>query len=360
MNDSSERLLAAFSRAAAEGKPVFVLDGQKRCLLSGCRERLAQGECIDDLLLPPKEQTGSCYEGSLCRFGMMYCVRYIEADGLYMGEILSANEVSFISEYTDRMSSHAAMYSSMEYELAAVWKSKHALEQLLSESSEEVRELIRRMERPLYRVSAGSRNVYEYLSMMYSARRNTVVDMARMCRELVIRCNESLSACGRHVELRLPQDEKLYIRADIRHAVAAVLNAVQNALLYSPKATVPLLEVRRSGRRILITTENENSRVSDAAAAVCVMRGGYGIPIIRRFAALSGGELNMSLEADIAVVRMDIPAATDEEIAEYALEEAVLYRFEDGAPDYVQLQMMIVEDMYESGEMTGNIQYSVT
>lgn len=352
-------MVGAFSRAAAEGKPVFVLDGQRRCLLSGCRERLAEGECIDDLLLPALEHNGAVFEGSLCRLGHMYCVRYIEVQGMYMGEILSADEVSFLAEYTDGMNGHAALYSSMEYDLSVIWEKKHALEQVLRDSGSDVRELIYQLERPLYRVSANSRNVYEYLNMMRASSARTVVDIAKLCGDVVYRCNEALVGSGRRVECRLPQSEKLYIRADVRHAVAAVLNIVQNALLYSPKNSVPMLEVRRSGRRIFVTVENENARAS-GEETVCTVRSGYGIPIIRRFAALTEGELRLSLDGDIAAVRLDVPAASEEDIAEYALEEAVLYRFEDGAPDYVQLQMMMVADMYHEPEKTGNVQYSVT
>lgn len=351
-------LCRVFSDAAAEGRNVFVLDEHRRCLVSGCKERLKPGECIDDFILTSGRCSGGSYEGSLCRMGHMYCVRYTEAQGIYVGEILSSNEVSFLAEHTDGIGGHVSVFSSMEYDLSLIWEKKHALEQLI-DAAPEIRDVMYQMERPLYRVSASSKNAYEYLSMVCAAPRRTVVDVVRLCKELTERCNSALSSSGRRVECRLPQGEKLFIRSDVRHIVSAVLNAVQNALLYSPRDSVPVLEVCRIGRRVRITIENVNQR--DTGEDIRrIFRSGYGIPILRRFAALVGGELDLELEGAVAFVRMDIPAATEEDIAEYALEEAVTHSFSDGAPDYVQLQMMLVADMYIDSETTGNVQYTVT
>ncbi len=357
MNVAYELLYRVFSDAAAEGRPVFVLDERRRCIVSGCTERLDIGECIDDYLLASGQHFGESYEGTLCRVGKMYCVRYIREQEIYVGEILSSSEISFLAEHTDGIGSHISVYSAMEHDLSLIWERKHALELLLCDMPQ-ARELIYQLERPLYRVSSVSKNAYEYLSMVCAAPRRTVVDIVRLCYELIQRCNDSLSASGRRIEYRLPQGERLYVRTDVRHAVAAVLNAVQNALLYSPRDSVPVLEVLRSGRSVHISIENVNS--SSSGDIRRLLSAGYGIPIIRRFATSVGGELALDLEGAIASVRMDIPVATEEDIAEYALEEVVIRSFDDGIPDYVKLRMMQVTDMYSDSEMTGNVQYSVT
>ncbi len=341
MNLLSGQTEEAFSRAAAEGRPVFLLDEGGSCVVSGCPERLAVGETLGDYLLLPDED-GGFYEGSMFRLGRMFCVRCVKYGSGKLGEILDDHEISFLMQLTDGMRTHAAFHRSMEYDLSVMWEKKGLLQKHCA--SQEAELLFRQLEKSLYRVSVGSRNSYEYMNLMYSAAPKTVVDIARLCRELASRCGELLSSAGRSVMYIGPQAERMYVRSTARCALAAVLNGVQNSLLYSPRSSVPKLEVSRSGRYIQILIENKNRCEGGISVEV---RGGYGIPIIRRFAALTGGSLELNLEGSTATLKLLIPAATEEEIAEYALEEAASYEYRDGVPDYIRLQMSQVVYMYE-------------
>lgn len=359
MEMTEHQIYDAFHAAAADGCPVILLDNRRVCLISGCRDRLAVSECVDEHVATLSQRSGGCYEGTFCRHGHMYCIRYMAIGGLYIGEILGTNEVSFLADLTDGVGNHVTAYGTMEHELAKAWEKQRDLDRLLLDSSPEVRELMRELESSLYRVSANNRNVYEYLNMLRATGRRVAVDMAKLCRELACRCNEALRPTGRSIEYKVPMEERIFIRADVRHAVAALLNAMQNALMYSPKDSVPFVEVKSGGRKLFVIIQNER-KYRDDATAVYTLRNGYGIPMIRRFVSITGGELTLDLESSTASVVMSIPMISAQEIAEYALEETGLYKYQGAGPDYVELQMLQVADMYRDEEKTANVQYSVT
>ena len=348
LKTASDGLVHKVSAAIAAGKPMFVLDEQMVCLMCGCRERLDVGECLSRFLLSVKMAENDMYEGPFLRLGHSYCVRYMQVQNIYIGEILSSNELSLLMDNTDGVGGSMALYSSMEHDLAAIWRSKHLLDAELSGGSEEVRRLLYQIERPLYRISANSRNIYEYFSMICTPPVRTAVNVMTLCERIVGRCNECLAAVGRHIECRLPQREKIYIRADIRHATAALINAIQNALLYSPESCVPMLEVRITGRTVSIIVQNTNVMFGkELQPDIRSMRVGYGIPMIRRFMVHAKGELELSLEDAVATVTMLLPVAAEEEITEYALEEAYpVMEYDAGVPDYITLQMMQVTEHF--------------
>ncbi len=341
-------LMQKVSSAIAEGKPMFVLDEQRRCLMSGCRERMDQGEILDHYLATSRRVNDEIYEGPFLRMGRSYCVRYMQVGEIYVGEILSANEISLLMDNTDGVGGPLSLYSSMEYDLSIIWRSKHALEQELGGVSKAVRELFYQMERPLYRISANTRNLYEYFSMICNAPQRTAVDIVRLCEKVVGRCNESLLPVGRHIECHLPRDNKIYIRSDIRHITAALVNAIQNALLYSPKDCVPAVEMYCRGRMVSIRVENANASFGmEQEPDIRLVRSGYGIPIIRRFISHVKGELELSLEDAVATVTLNMPVLTEEEISEYSLEAAYIgAEYDAGVPDYISLQMIQVTEFF--------------
>lgn len=345
---ATSELMQRVSAAIAEGKPMFVLDEQRRCIMSGCRERLDHGELLEHYLATSRLVDDDIYEGPFLRMGRAYCVRYMQVRDIYIGEILSANELSLLMDNTDGVSGPLSLYSSMEYDLSMIWRSKAALEQALGSVSKEVQDLFYQMERPLYRISANTRNLYEYFGMICNPPQRTAVDIVRLCEKVVGRCNECLLPVGRHIECHLPREDKIYVRSDIRHATAALVNAVQNALLYSPKSCVPVLELHCSGRMVSIRVENTNITFGrEPEPDISFVRSGYGIPIMRRFVSHVKGELELSLEDAVASVTLHMPILTEEEISEYALEAVYIgAEYDAGVPDYITLQMIQVTDLF--------------
>ena len=125
------------------------------------------------------------------------------------------------------------------------------------------------------------------------------------------------------------------------------MNAVQNALLYSPKETEPILTVcyRESrGRKFVeIRVVNESSMFSskDFSGSVDVnfsyQRMGYGIPIIKRFAQVSGGWFDMTEENGRVTVTISLPAAHYGSGAELPLRKPSAAQYDTGIPDFTEI-----------------------
>ena len=203
-------------------------------------------------------------------------------------------------------------------------------------------------------------NAFNYAEMLYRTQRETVVDAGELCENLAKRCNAALAKCGRRIEA-LIDPGSLYIYADSRRAVVALVNAVQNALLYSPKETEPILTVcyRESrGRKFVeIRVVNESSMFSskDFSGSVDVnfsyQRMGYGIPIIKRFAQVSGGWFDMTEENGRVTVTISLPAAHYGSGAELPLRKPSAAQYDTGIPDFTEIMMReVVQFFGESAE----------
>lgn len=201
--------------------------------------------------------------------------------------------------------------------------------------------------------------------MLYRTQRETVVDAGELCENLAKRCNAALAKCGRRIEA-LIDPGSLYIYADSRRAVVALVNAVQNALLYSPKETEPILTVcyRESrGRKFVeIRVVNESSMFSskDFSGSVDVnfsyQRLGYGIPIIKRFAQVSGGWFDMTEENGRVTVTISLPAAHYGSGAELPLRKPSAAQYDTGIPDFTEIMMReVVQFFGESAESAEEI-----
>ncbi|MFR0871106.1 MAG: ATP-binding protein [Oscillospiraceae bacterium] len=136
------------------------------------------------------------------------------------------------------------------------------------------------------------------------------------------------------------------------------MNAVQNALLYSPKETEPILTVcyRESrGRKFVeIRVVNESSMFSSrisAAAKFQLPADGYGIPIIKRFVQVSGGWFDMTEENGRVTVTISLPAAHYGSGAELPLRKPSAAQYDTGIPDFTEIMMReVVQFFGESAE----------
>lgn len=144
----------------------------------------------------------------------------------------------------------------------------------------------------------------------------SVVDAVYLVGSLVERCNLFLAKCGRELRF-LCDSESLEIAVNARHAVEALLNAIQNALLYSPREcepTVVMSQVDRDSMRFMRLSISNESSVSfgrETSSRLGLDFGhrkmSYGIPIIREFTVSAGGSLNISESGGRYCLTLDIP-----------------------------------------------------
>lgn len=161
---------------------------------------------------------------------------------------------------------------------------------------------------------AESCNMFRYFTS--NEGEPAVVDAVYLVGSLVERCNLFLAKCGRGLRF-LCDSENLEIAVNARHAVEALLNAIQNALLYSPREcepTVVMSQVERDSLRFMRLSISNESSVSFGQESSLRLgmdfghkRMSYGIPIIREFTVSAGGSLNISESGGRYCLTLDIP-----------------------------------------------------
>lgn len=332
------------------GRIVFLLDEELCCIYSGDRFFLSEGESLrmilgEELRLSENEVTNiSCY-----RNGGFFCASVSPFGNYYFCEITDRRGALDILEKTDLLSEMFPACAAMEHSTGELWRCLNRLRGLLPEQT-----LVSDMDRALFSLSAVERCFFDYVSMNGVPAVNIAFDLCSLCRRVCARCAEALAKCGRGIEV-ITEECGLYVRADSRRAVIALVNAIQNALLYSPKDCVPLLTVRhilRGGRSFAeVRIVNEDIMYTDrdfakACAERFPYRLGFGIPVIERFAELCGGEFAFTRENGAAQAVLILPAAPAAELEGCRLEDDRFAVYDTGAPDLVDIRMREVTELF--------------
>lgn len=349
------------------GSSVVCLDN-RFCVVSCEGSLLESGECVlKSVRETVPEPLGVVMDTTLYKNEHFYCLRLhpikngIGETIAYIGEILDSGSVRGMMERTEAPSDILPLYNAVEMNSAAIWKHAVNLRYGMVKAKDYTRLTeVLGIETAMSNLSSVCENAFNYAEMLYRTQRETVVDAGELCENLAKRCNAALAKCGRRIEA-LIDPGSLYIYADSRRAVVALVNAVQNALLYSPKETEPILTVcyRESrGRKFVeIRVVNESSMFSskDFSGSVDVnfsyQRMGYGIPIIKRFAQVSGGWFDMTEENGRVTVTISLPAAHYGSGAELPLRKPSAVQYDTGIPDFTEIMMReVVQFFGESAE----------
>lgn len=275
---------------------------------------------------------------------------------LYICEFIFADTVLSMSAKTDAAAKVFPLFNTIEYNLSSLWKLSTELSQELIAGQEfEKLEKMFSLQQALSNISSASKNALEYVNMMFAERTPVRLDAAALMNNLCERCNAALAKCGRGVDI-VCEPVELAIFADAKHAVAALVNAVQNALLYSPKDSKPIASVfckKENSRSFVvfsITNENIMFTDKDFKKAVNVnfsyQRLGYGIPIIKRFAEESGGVFSMSDNGGRVTVSVVLPAAPADPDSGVTLRQPPAPAYATGVPDIVEIKMREVAEFF--------------
>lgn len=219
-------------------------------------------------------------------------------------------------------------------------------------------------------IESSVRNMYAETCNMFSyftsseGEPASVVDAVYLVGSLVERCNLFLAKCGRELRF-LCDSESLEIAVNARHAVEALLNAIQNALLYSPREcepTVVMSQVDRDSMRFMRLSISNESSVSfgrETSSRLGLDFGhkkmSYGIPIIREFTVSAGGSLNISESGGRYCLTLDIPLYRGNSGSEVSMRRIELGEYPDilfigNRLDPVRLKMeQVIAAFGESG-----------
>ena len=336
--------------------PVFLLDRVMKCVWSGCEKLFAVGASFQKIskehfVLPLKAFT----EIRVYLNGSFYCARISPLKNdvgdvwLYICELVSSDEVLETASRTDAASKVFPLYNSIEYNMASLWKQAAQLQKKMMDSGDyEGLEKVFAIQASLSNISSVTKNAFSYADMLFSEKDSVRIDAGELVNRLAERCNAALAKCGRRIEVICDPDV-LDIMAGGRHAVTALVNTVQNALLYSPRDTVPVAAVYRiaEGQRcfVVISITNENVMFTDKDFKDTVnvnfsyQRLGYGIPIIKRFAEECGGSFSMTDNGGRVTVSVKLPAAPEALGSELHLRQPAYSGYDSGVPDILDIKM---------------------
>ncbi|MCM1167084.1 MAG: hypothetical protein NC299_06550 [Lachnospiraceae bacterium] len=343
----SERKKALNAVLKRLNNPAVILDGALDCLLSNRPVLVPVGTSIADkvdLLFPLLEETRTM----LILDGTAYCARICPIDGdLFFCELFSAGALVNMAEKTDVYGHIVPIFNALEHNTAKLWRTLFAMRDRI-ENGEDVSGFEVKFYDRISELSSVIKNVFEY-SLMFTQCSPTIIDADTLTMGIVNKCNTLLAECGRCVQL-VHDNEQLFIKADLRHTINALVNSLQNALLYSPRDCVPVLSLVR------LTEEGKNfvylQLVNDSALFVGDkeegfdfghQRPGFGIPIIRRFAEESGGSFKLDVSEKTVKLGIKLP---EEVVEELRVEEGGYSFYDTGIPDIIDVKMREVVNIF--------------
>lgn len=279
----------------------------------------------------------------------------------YLVETFTLEDLRPLAERADLASAILPMFNAVEYSSTDIWRAAKRLRQRsMKEKDYPLLSEALAIEGAMANISTVCRNTYEYANMLYNEHPAYVTDAADLCRVLGDKCNAALAKCGRHIDV-LVELEDLNIRVNSHRAMVALMNALQNELLYSPRDTEPILSVYRRtehGRafvEIQVINENIMFTNKDFKDKVDInfsfQRMGFGIPIIKRFVQESGGRFDMRDANGRVILTMSLPGVPESHDDYVQFSEPGMEFYNADTPDLIDIMLMEVVKFF--GEKSG-------
>ena len=339
---------------------VAIMDNKFRCAYSNRPKLIAQESSMKSIfqkiIVLPLDKI---HVTMAVIKGKFYSVRIVPLDEeLYFCEFLDKDAILSLAENTDVYQKILPIINGVEYNTAALWRGYHVLRSRLeSDQYEGGWRCALEFEKHLTSMNSVIKNVSEYVNMMfYTQSSNSVVDIASVMTGIVERCNTILTVSGRYIDL-VCEPEEIYINAEVRHTVCAVVNALQNALMYSPRDCIPNVSLYKPPNNndcVILQIMNDNLMYIDHDSDEELgknfdhQRLGYGIPIIKRFAELAGGSFELGEKDGKVCTLITLPwvkdPAAEKGIGVLKSSQYVYYKTD--IPDIVDLKMLEVNELF--------------
>ncbi len=287
--------------------------------------------------------------------GKQYCSRVSVHGEMLLCELFSTEDLLDMADKTDIYEKILPFINSFEHNIAVMWGSFSTLKKKLEIEGrfDDIKQLSD-IQRSTMFLNAVGKNIFEYANMFYPKVTYKKIDTYALVEGIVNRCNETLENCGRRIEFFADKND-YFIKANQRHCVTALINALQNALLYSPVDCCPTVTLSRSmftdiPYAILQVTNKCKVRAEEGESEpdlnFSCQRIGCGIPIIKRFAEETGGSFEMKENNGTMTVTLKLPIIVNEKNSELVLEQSEYVYYDTGIPDIVDLKMFEVVDFF--------------
>lgn len=331
--------------------PAAILDGNLTCLYCNREGFFEKGRQLASCMLTEiKRPITKESKAMVSMNGIKYSVRVFPfLDEFYFCEFFDVQEVYSIAEFTD-FYDHIMPYSqSMNKNIADLWMGSNVLEKALRERKEfELSDKLYELKRSLNALNSDNYNISGIVELMFKKQDPTPIQIHFLIKDIIIRCNTLLKKCGRAIEYESDAEE-YYILSDKRYAMTALINALQNALLYSPGNTIPLVllssVLEKDTRYVVMKVVNDSIYFVDEKNRdnfernFNFQRVGLGIPIIKRFAKKCDGTFSMEEMNGKVIIELKIPQYIPEEPTELILESPGRNHYKTGVPDLIDVKM---------------------
>lgn len=340
-------------------EPVAIVDKNLKCVYSNRPKLLPENSSIEGVFCGNASGLLSVPGAKPAVIGgCSYSTRVTPIDDeLYICDFFDLSAIIQLAENTDIYGRLLPIVDVIEFNTATLWRDLSALRSGFSEDGRgkpEALKIAADMEKRLVALSSCAKNITEYVNLLkFTPKSDHPINLVPLARGIVDRCNMLLSKIERCVEF-IVEDEELYIYARNRHVVSALVNAIQNALVYSTRDCVPVLTLSRrdnseSGEAVITLVNNSALYIDqecgeEPGVNLVGQRVGYGIPIIKRFAELSGGTFALREANGFFTATIELPLVDEDTLRSMPPQfssDGYIF-FETDIPDIVELQMLEV------------------
>lgn len=323
--------------------PVLLIDRDAKCVYCNRKNFCRTGTSLLKCFHQPFVIHDNRVDEVLLIFkGKSYCARispFIE--NLFVCELFTTDNIMKMAERTDIYARIVPMLFSVDNNVTIVRDKLESIQTMLRRDNQpDYYESLAALEKPLVKIEMAIKNISEYTNMCLLVSDNDVIEVRGLIADLQNRVNDALSSRGRCIYVFDTLD-MLCISANKRHLIIALLNAVHNAVYFSPMDSVPVVTLyderqEESGERmVVIQVENDTIVSVDENGKYRYelndVHTGLGIPIIKRFAKDIGGEVIIENSNGKFRLSIKIPEYRAKISSEYQLNssEAVQYTYEE-------------------------------
>ena len=344
-------------------KPAIIMDDSFNCVYSNCPRLIKVGNSMTQVFMNTLTNTIKETTVTIALIkGVYYSARVIPIDELlFIVELFDEPTIHSLCENTNFYERIYTVAEQVEHSTGALWSACDIITGKIDYRNDvhSVLQNVLDFKKYLLNISSVTTNITEYANMVFPEKGSepALINIKQIAAEMVERCNTLLAPSRRYIDI-LFDEEELYIKAHTRYVISALINALQNALLYSPKACVPNLNIRHSIIEnkpmavIQITNENnmciDKKHGDDLLRNFTSQRSGLGIPIIKRFVNMCGGTFSIDDNDGKVCLIMNLPAVSDTDTLNGAAavntDKFVLYTTR--VPDIIMLKMMEVNALF--------------
>lgn len=341
--------------------PVLLIDRDAKCVYCNRKNFCRTGTSLLKCFHQPFVIHDNKVDETLLVFkGKSYCARispFIE--DLFVCELFTTDSIVKMAERTDIYTKIVPVLLSVDDNVTTVRDKLEGIQAVLRRDNQpDYYESLAALEKPLVKVEMVIKNISEYINMCLLNSDKDEIEVRNLIADLQNRVNAVLASRGRYIYV-FDTTDMLCISANRRHLIIALMNAVQNAVYYSPMDSIPVVTLyderhEESGERIVVIQVENDMIVSvdengNYRYELNDIHTGLGIPIIKRFAEDVGGKVIIENTDGKFRLSVKIPA--------HHSEIGSTYEFSSGAVQYTAEEMQIInvfmrEDIFFNGDYT--------